>query len=126
MLIRAHIMGQDMLLVVLTHYMCKSVSRQLVGDVNEVNSRPLVGVLNPVFARLGVGPVPLGLRVTVLGDQRVALGGKIGDDGVVVDHPVSAVVPVVGDEVAKLGTPSAVLSLHDSSVIVAMPVSLTR
>ena len=110
MLIRAHIMGQDILLVVLTHYMCKSVSRQLVGDVNEVNSRPLVGVLNPVFARLGVGPVPLGLRVTVLGDQRVALGGKIGDDGVVVDHPVSAVVPVVGDEVAKLGTPSGVIT----------------
>ena len=103
-------MGQDILLVVLTHYMCKSVSRQLVGDVNEVNSRPLVGVLNPVFARLGVGPVPLGLRVTVLGDQRVALGGKIGDDGVVVDHPVSAVVPVVGDEVAKLGTPSGVIT----------------
>ena len=104
-------MGQDKLLIALTHYMRKSVSCQLVGDVNEVNSRPLVGVLNPVFARLGVGPVPLGLRVAVLGDQRVAFSGEIGDDGVVVDHPVSAVVPVVGNEVTKLGTPGGVIRL---------------
>lgn len=78
--------------------------------MNEVDARSLLGVLDPVPTGLRVRPVSVVLGGGVLRDERVALRSGTGDDGEVVDHAVSAAILVVGDDIARLGASSSVVT----------------